>query len=106
MTGGNFSSTKSTSASVLYTLRLKRIEPCAAVKGTPMARITCEGSSDPEVQADPEEAQIPKRSRWSKIASPSTYSKLILVVLGKRRVLCPLSRELGMLASSPFSSLS
>ena len=28
------------------------MEPWAAVKGTPMARNTCEGSSDPDVQAD------------------------------------------------------
>jgi hypothetical protein len=30
---------------VLYRERLKRIEPWAAVKGTPIARRTCEGSS-------------------------------------------------------------
>jgi hypothetical protein len=33
------------------------MEPCAAVNGTPIARRTCEGSSEPDVQAEPEEAQ-------------------------------------------------
>ena len=51
--------TRSISSSVLYTLKLNRTEPWAMVKGTPMARSTWEGWSDPEVQADPEEAQIP-----------------------------------------------
>ena len=37
---GIFAITRSTSASVLYRLRLKRIEPWAAVKGTPIARRT------------------------------------------------------------------
>ena len=36
-----------------------RKEPCTAVKGTFMARKTCDGSSDPDVQADPLDAQIP-----------------------------------------------
>ena len=35
------------------------MEPCAAVNGTPMARKTCDGSSEPEVQAEPDEAQMP-----------------------------------------------
>ena len=56
---GRTSSTRSTSASVLNRLRLNRIEPWAQVKGTPMARMTCEGSSEPEVQAEPELAQMP-----------------------------------------------
>ena len=36
------------------------MDPWAAVKGTPMALRTCEGSREPEVQAEPEEAQIPR----------------------------------------------
>jgi len=39
-------------------LKEYRIEPWAAVKGTPMALRTWEGSREPEVQADPEEAQM------------------------------------------------
>jgi len=34
------------------------MEPWAAVNGTPMARRTWEGSSDPEVQAEPDEADM------------------------------------------------
>jgi len=64
--------------------RLKRIDPCAAVNGTPMALRTCEGSRDPEVQADPDEAQIPRSERRRRIDSPSTYSKLTLTVFGSR----------------------
>ena len=75
---------KSTSSCVLYRLRLKRIDPCAAVKGTPMARITCDGSSEPEVQADPDEAAMPASLRWYRMDSPSMYWKLMFVVLGSR----------------------
>ena len=53
--------------------RLKRIDPWAAVKGTPMALRTCEGSRDPEVQADPDEAQIPRSERRRRIDPPSAF---------------------------------
>ena len=36
------------------------MDPWAMVKGTPMARSTWDGWSDPEVQAEPEEAQMPE----------------------------------------------
>ena len=70
------------------------MEPCAAVNGTPMARSTCDGSSEPEVQAEPEEAQMSYWFMCRRMASPSTNSKLMLAVLGSRSVLWPLSREL------------
>ena len=60
------------------------MEPCAAVNGTPMARNTWEGSREPEVQAEPDEAQIPNSFIIKRMDSPSTYSKLILVVFGSR----------------------
>ncbi len=50
----------STSSSVLYRLKLKRTEPWIAVKGTFIARRTCDGSSEPDVQAEPLDAQIPE----------------------------------------------
>ncbi len=84
MIGGMWASTKSISSSVLYTDRLKRMEPCAAVNGTPMARSTWLGSSEPEVQAEPDEAQMFSWFMCSRMASPSTYSKLMLAVFGSR----------------------
>ncbi len=74
---------------MLYLLKLNRIEPWAAVKGTPIARNTWLGSSEPEVQAEPLLAQMPYLSSISRIASPSIYSKLILVVFGRRFSLSP-----------------
>ena len=78
------STVKSISSGVLYLDRLKRIDPWAAVKGTPMARSTCEGSREPEVQAEPDEAQIPYSFIMSRMASPSMYSKERFTVLGRR----------------------
>lgn len=40
-------------------LKLNLIEPCAIVYGTPMARSTWDGWSEPDVQAEPEDAHIP-----------------------------------------------
>ena len=59
MIGGSFSSVKRTSSIVLYLEKLKRIAPCAAVYGNPMARSTCDGSRLPVVHALPLEAQMP-----------------------------------------------
>jgi len=62
------------SFSVLYRLRLNRTDPWIALNGTPIARSTWDGSKDPEVQADPEEAPIPSLLKRSRIDSPSTLS--------------------------------
>jgi len=104
--GGSFSTIKSISSSVLYTLRLNRIEPCAAVNGTPIARSTWDGSSEPDVQAEPEEAQMPNSSIIRRIDSPSTYSKAMLDVLGSRFLRDPFIKALGIRFNSSFSSLS
>ena len=50
--------------------------------GMPMALRTWEGSREPEVHADPEEAQMPRSERSRRIDSPSIYSKLTLTVFG------------------------
>ena len=42
------------------------------VKGTPMALSTWEGCREPEVQAEPEEAQMPNSLSNRRMASPST----------------------------------
>ena len=39
--------------------KLKRTDPRARIGGSPMAMSTCDGSSEPVVQADPELAQMP-----------------------------------------------
>ena len=82
------------------------MEPWAAVKGTPMARSTWEGCSEPLVQAEPDEAQMPSSLSSIRIDSPSTYSKLRLLVLGSRFLTSPLTMVLGMLFRSAASSRS
>ena len=49
-----------------------------------MARKTWEGSSEPEVQAEPELAMIPTLSSKRSIASPSICLNAMLVVPGSR----------------------
>ena len=71
-----------------------------------MARSTWLGCSDPDVQADPEEAQIPNSLSRSRMASPSTYSKLMLVVLGSRSSRSPFTTASGQLLRRAASSLS
>jgi type IV secretory pathway VirB10-like protein len=52
---------------------------------------TCEGSREPDVQAEPEEAQMPFRSSMSSRDSPSMPSKEILRLPGSLFSLSPLS---------------
>ena len=52
----------STSCSVFSSHRDRRREPWATSWGRPMASSTWLGSRDPEVQAEPEEAQMPRSS--------------------------------------------
>ncbi len=49
-----------------------------------MALRTGDGSSDPVVQAEPEEAQMPTASNRMSTASASTKSNAMLEVLGRR----------------------
>ena len=94
--GGSFSSRKSTSASVLYLLRLKRTEPSACSGATPIAVSTWLGASEPVVHAErftcdfarkcnetptklPAERlgkEQPKRRRWAK-RRHSVYHSLL-----------------------------
>ena len=62
--------------------------------------------SEPDVQAEPEEAQILNSSIINNMASPSTNSKAILVVLGRRLSGSPLTMALGIRLSNSCSSLS
>src|SRR5260370_9355204 len=83
---GNADNIVSTSSSVLSLPSVRRRLPCANSTGRCIASSTCDGSTEPEVHAEPVEAAIPSRSRLSRIDSPSTPSKTKLALLGKRSV--------------------
>src|SRR5208283_1740420 len=59
MIPGTISRTRSASSSVVSRESERRITPCKAVGGTSIARRTWDGSVEPDVQADPDEAAIP-----------------------------------------------
>ena len=80
-------------------------EPCATSCGRPMASSTWLGSSEPEVQALPEEAQMPASSSRRRRLSPSMPSKQKFTLPGRRCVRSPLSAACGIW-SSPAMSLS
>jgi hypothetical protein len=77
-----------------------------AVKGVPIALRTRLGSKDPDVHADPDDAQMPYSFNLRSIASPSTYSKLIFVVFGRRYSVLPLILTSGQHFRRFLSSLS
>ncbi len=60
-----------------------RVRACGAC-GKPIAFSTCEGSSVPDEQADPDDTAMPSRSSAMSSDSDSTRSKLMLVVFGTR----------------------
>lgn len=72
----SFSTTKSTSASVVNRPRPNRREECAMSSAAPSALRTYDGSSDADVQALPEERAISFNAM--RRLSPSTYAKLRL----------------------------
>src|SRR5215470_6150063 len=100
---GRISRTYSISASVVPRPRLQRKAPCRYGPGTPMARNTCEGSSEPELQAEPVDSATPCRSRLIIRASPSTPAKATLVVLGRRGTSAPWMRTSGICSWIPCS---
>ena len=55
-----------------------------AVVGQPIAFSTCDGSSVPDEQAEPDDTAMPSRSSAMSSDSDSTRSKLMLVVFGTR----------------------
>ena len=67
----------------------------------PIARITWDGSSEPEVQAEPLDAAMPSLLSSSRIASPSMYSKAMLAVFGRRLSTSPVAKALGTCARIP-----
>ncbi len=76
------------------------MEPWADLKGTFIAMSTWEGSRDPDVQADPEEAQIPSRSIIKSMDSPSTASNPMDTVFGSLCSRSPLTEQAGIFSRS------
>ena len=68
-----------------------------------MASSTWLGSSEPEVQAEPEDAQMPLSSSSNSSDSPSMPSKQKLTLPGSLRSASPLSAECGMRKSPAIS---
>ena len=76
------------------------------VKGTPMARSTWDGWSDPEVHADPEEAQMPYSSSKEQDALSLDEFEADIRRVGKPAAVVPFTRELGIAARRRLSRLS
>ena len=103
---GNFFNISSTSVSVLYLENENRIDPCALSNGTDIAFITCDGSSEPDAHAEPDDADIAYSLSMSSIASPSMPANEILLVLGRRLDSPPLMDVFGMELIISFSNRS
>ena len=66
----------------ISSFNVRRRDPCAISCGRPIASNTWDGSSDPDVHADPLDAQIPFISSLIRSDSPSTNWKLKLALFG------------------------
>ena len=74
----------SISSMVFSSERVSRRDPLADLASRPMAVSTWEGSKEPEVQADPLEAQIPFISNRISKDSPSKNGKDTFTFPGRR----------------------
>ena len=75
-------------------------EPCAISCGKPIAKSTCDGSSEPDVHAEPLEAHIPLASKYKSNDSPSINLNDILAFPGNLFVLCPFILISGIFSST------
>ena len=94
---GRTSSILSTSSMVFSSLKEILSEPCATSWQRPMASRTWLGSSEPLVQAEPLEAQIPYISRLKSRLSPSIPSMEMFTLPGRRFSRSPLRRVRSIL---------
>ena len=87
----------------MYFESVSRKLPWAISCESPIASKTWLGSSEPLVQAEPDEAQIPLSLRSKSKLSPSIPSKLILKLFERRLFVSPLIFECGIFESSSNS---
>ena len=88
------STTKSMSSMVVSADSVRRREPCAISCGRPIASSTWDGSREPDVQADPLEAQIPLLS--SRDQKGLTFYKLKTEVCIVRQTVGSVSVQSGI----------
>src|SRR3989344_5043924 len=93
---GKTSKTWSNSSLVVRQPSENLIELWANSYGFPNAKITCDGSSDSDVHAEPVEKEIPFASKYNTSASPSISRIETFTLFGRRFVGWPLSTVLGM----------
>ena len=93
------STTVSSSSRVFSSLSVSRSDPRARSLDNPIASSTCEGSTAPEVHADPADAQICAMSSMISMVSPSMSAKLKFTLFGRRLVRWPFSATSGISAS-------
>src|SRR5207245_1798680 len=103
---GSAAATASTSSMVLSFPNENRSAATPSSRGTPMAVSTCEGSTAPVEQADPEEQAIPARSRCISNASLSVPGIDTLETCGARGPRAALITASGTTATSRRSSSS
>src|SRR5262249_15031550 len=92
---GRAAATASTSSIVLSLPNENRSAATPSSRGTPIAVSTCDGSTAPVLQADPEEHAIPARSRCISNASLSVPGIDALEMCGARSPCQPLMMASG-----------
>src|SRR6267143_117554 len=103
---GSAAATAATSSSLLSIPNEKRSAATPSSRGTRIAVSTCDGSTVPVLQADPDEQAIPARSRCISNASLSVPGMDTFEMCGARAPCQPLIRASGTMATRRRSSSS